>query len=73
MRRRADFDGRSTVLHERLFEGLAPGEYELRAFVRDRKADRFGSMRTTIRLADPMTSFKPQENHTPKPKPPTRR
>jgi len=41
------------VLHERRFGGLAPGAYELGAFVRDRTANEFGGARATLTLPRP--------------------
>jgi VWFA-related protein len=40
----------AVVLHERLFERLSPGRYELRAFVRDRLSNRWGGARAEIEL-----------------------
>ncbi|MCP3979166.1 MAG: hypothetical protein GY716_07515 [bacterium] len=43
--------GRSRlVLHEHELEDLRPGEYEIRAFVRDRNGDRFGGAQEQIEL-----------------------
>lgn len=54
--RRPSAVGRSvTILHERLFEGMHPGEYELRAFVRDRTQNVYGSARAEIVLPHPGT------------------
>lgn len=44
---------RAFIVHERSLEGLAPGTYELRAFVRDRLANLFGGARATISLPRP--------------------
>jgi len=44
---------RAFIVHERVMEGLGPGEYELRAFVRDRWANLFGGARATIQLPRP--------------------
>jgi hypothetical protein len=48
-------DGRldSWILHERSFEQLRPGRYELRAFVHDRAADLYGAALGEIELPDP--------------------
>jgi hypothetical protein len=40
----------SFTIHERLFEGLPSGEYELRAYVRDRNGERIGGVREWISL-----------------------
>jgi VWFA-related protein len=44
---------RTVVLHERRFEGLKPGRYELRSFARDRETNRYGAARTSIELPSP--------------------
>lgn len=43
-------DPTATVLHQRTFDGLIPGEYRLAAFVRDRAASVFGAAETSIVL-----------------------
>lgn len=54
---RASRDGigrpRGMVLHEQVLEGLKPGRYELRAFVRDRATNRLGGTRIQIELPEP--------------------
>lgn len=45
---------RAFIVHEHSLEGLAPGTYELRAFVRDRLANLFGGARATISLPRPV-------------------
>ena len=45
--------GRVPVVHERTFEGLPPGRYELRAFVRDRWANVYGGDRAVVVLPKP--------------------
>ena len=50
---RTDESGLVPVVHERTFEGLRPGEYELRAFVRDRWANVYGGGRTVVELPKP--------------------
>jgi len=54
-RARPGDDGRidSLVLHDHRFDGLKPGHYELRAFVHDRFADRFGAVQLSIDLVSP--------------------
>jgi VWFA-related protein len=42
-----------TILHERRIDGLRPGTYELRAFVRDRLANVYGGARAEIVLPRP--------------------
>lgn len=48
-------DGRldSWILHERSFDELRPGRYELRAFVHDRSSDLYGAAVGEIELPDP--------------------
>ena len=41
---------RKLVVHERVFEDLPPGPYEVRAYVRDRRADLYGGTRITLDL-----------------------
>ncbi len=43
----------TAILHERRIEGLRPGTYELRAFVRDRLANVYGGARAEIVLPRP--------------------
>ncbi len=52
-RRGDDGQPQGVVLHERLFEKLKPGRYELRAFVRDRAANLFGGASVEIELPAP--------------------
>ena len=52
-RREAATAGGSWVVHERTFEDLKPGEYEVRAFVRDRTADVYGGARAKLELPSP--------------------
>jgi hypothetical protein len=46
-------NGETLVLHERTFPDLKPGEYEFRAFVRDRNSDAFGGAQVKLVLAGP--------------------
>jgi hypothetical protein len=43
----------SRILHELVLDDVKPGRYELRAFVHDRSADRFGATQTEIVLPPP--------------------
>lgn len=53
LHRRGDGDTHVVVLHERVFEGLAPDGYELRAFVRDRWTNTYGGVHSRIDLPHP--------------------
>ncbi len=50
IRKQRDDATGTAVLHERVIEGVPPGTYELRAFVRDRWANLYGGARARMEL-----------------------